>query len=343
MVTLNMKLFAPLDIRGVELKNRIVMSPMCMYSCEDGSGRVTDFHKVHYASRAAGQVGLIVVEATAVSPEGRISVNDLGLWDDGHVDGLRELVGLIRSFGSKAGIQIAHAGRKSTVPGTIIAPSAIAFNDKSPVPVEMDADRIRDTREKFVQAAVRAARAGFDVIEIHAAHGYLIHEFLSPLSNRREDEYGGSAANRFRFLGEIIEGVRSVWQGPLFVRISASDYHPEGLSVEDVLYFVGEMKRRGVDLIDCSSGGLLPVAPPGVGPGYQVAFSSRIRRETGILTGTVGMIADPWQAETILSSEQADLVFLGRELLRDPYWPRRAAKELGVVFHPPRQYQRGWV
>lgn len=223
---MNTVLFSPYTTRGLTLKNRIVMSPMCMYSCDTKDGTVRTWHKIHYPARAIGQVGLIIVEATGVTPQGRISEHDLGIWDDDHIHGLHELVGLVKEHGAAIGIQLAHAGRKSEVPGEIIAPSAIPFNESSPTPKEMTKADIEETVQAFQDGARRAKKAGFDVIEIHAAHGYLINEFLSPLSNRRQDEYGGSPENRYRFLGEVIDAVREVWDGPLFVRISASDYHP---------------------------------------------------------------------------------------------------------------------
>jgi len=334
------KLFEPFSIKGMELKNRIVMSPMCMYSCTDQDGIVTDWHKIHYASRAVGQVGLIIVEATAVTPQGRISPHDLGIWSDGHIAGLKELVRLAHDNGARIGIQIAHAGRKANLEEPIVAPSAIPFPEMK-VPEEMTSAKIRETVDAFAAAAERASLAGFDCIEIHAAHGYLINQFLSPLTNHRQDEYGGSRDNRYRFLREVIDRVRSVWKGPLFVRISAEEYAPEGNHIEDYVYFATQMKEQGVDLIDCSSGGVVPF-PLAAYPGYQVPYAERIRNTVGIPTAAVGLITSPAHAESIVSCGQADLVLLARELLRDPYWPRRAAKELGVELPAPRQYVRGW-
>ncbi|WP_307336027.1 NADPH dehydrogenase NamA [Caldalkalibacillus uzonensis] len=334
-------LFSPYTIKNVTFKNRIVMSPMCMYSCMKGDGKVTDWHRVHYTSRAVGQVGLIIVEASAVTPQGRISVHDLGVWSDEHIEGLEELVRLSHEHGAKIGIQLAHAGRKATVDGPIIAPSAIPFNDKLETPQAMTAEQIKETITAFQHAARRAKAAGFDVVEIHAAHGYLINEFLSPLSNKRNDTYGGDRDCRYRFLQEVIEAVKQEWEGPLFVRISASDYHPDGLDIEDYVYYAQKMKAQGVDLIDCSSGGVVP-AKINVYPGYQVPFAERIKKEAGVATGAVGLITSALQAEEILQNERADLVFLARELLRDPYWPRRAAQELNVDIEAPRQYERGW-
>lgn len=335
------KLFEPIEIRGVTFRNRIVMSPMCMYSCPEQDGKVQDWHLVHYPSRAVGGAGLIIVEATAVQPEGRISNEDLGIWEDGHVEGLKHLTRLIRQHGAAAGIQLAHAGRKSETDGDIFAPSAIAFSDRYKTPKEMTEDDIRNTVSAFRDAAERAKEAGFDVIELHGAHGYLLNEFLSPLSNRRTDSYGGNAENRYRIVRETIDAVREVWDGPLFVRISASDYTDGGMTPEDYVKMAEWMKEQGVDLIDVSSGAVVParIAPY---PGYQVPFSETVRNGADILTGAVGLIEEPVHAEEIVQNGRADLVLLGRELLRDPYWPRRAAKELGAEIQPPVQYERGW-
>lgn len=334
-------LFSPYTIKQLTLKNRIVMSPMCMYSCPDESGKVNDWHKLHYPARAVGQVGLIILESTAVTAQGRISPIDLGIWSDEHVPGLTELVGLVHGQDAHIGIQINHAGRKAVLDGPIIAPSAVAFNDKSKTPEEMTQQQMEETIAAFTAAARRAKEAGFDLIEIHAAHGYLINEFLSPLSNTRNDAYGGDRDRRYLFLREVIESVKTVWDGPLFVRISAHDYHPEGNTPEDYIYYAGLMKEQGVDLIDVSSGGVLG-GPSKVYPGYQVPFAEAIRREAGMATSAVGMITEPEHAEEILQNGRADLVFLARELLRDPYWPRTAAKQLGVTLEAPKQYRRGW-
>jgi NADPH2 dehydrogenase len=334
-------LFSSIRMKQMELKNRIVMSPMCMYSCMAQDGKVTNWHKTHYVSRAVGGVGLVILEATAVTPQGRISAEDLGIWSDEHIGGLKELVSLIHEQGAKAGIQLAHAGRKATVDGPIIAPSPLPFSDKMKTPQEMTPDQIAATIDAFVQAAGRAKEAGFDCIELHAAHGYLINEFLSPLTNKRDDEYGGDAERRYRFLREIINGVKKVWQGPLFVRISANDYHPEGNTVETYISYASLMKEQGVDLIDCSSGGVVPV-PVETYPGYQVPYAAAIRSSAGIATGAVGLITSGIQAEDILRSGRADLILLARALLRDPYWPRTAAKELGYSIQAPRQYERAW-
>ena len=335
------KLFSPYTVKDVTLKNRIVMSPMCMYSCEKEDGVITDFHMIHYTTRAIGQVGLIMVEASAVVPQGRISAQDLGIWNDEQKDGLTKLVTQLKENGAKTAIQLAHAGRKATVEGDIYAPSAIAFDDKSKKPVEMTTEQIQETISAFKESARRSKEAGFDIIELHAAHGYLVHQFLSPLSNKRSDEYGGSAENRYRFLKEIIEAVKTEWDGPLFVRVSASDYTEGGLTVDDHVVFAKWMKEQGVDLIDVSSGALVH-APINVYPGYQVPFADKIKQQANIDTGAVGLITTGRQAEEILQSERADLIFVARELLRDPYFPRTAAKELNETISAPVQYERGW-
>ncbi|MGN1399996.1 MAG: NADPH dehydrogenase NamA [Bacillus sp. (in: firmicutes)] len=337
---MNRALFSTYSLKGVTLKNRIVMSPMCMYSSTE-EGKVQNWHRIHYGSRAVGGTGLIMIEATAVTPQGRISNRDLGIWNDDHIEGLRELTALIHEQGAKAAIQIAHAGRKATVDGTIIAPSALAFNEQSKTPEAMTIDQIKETVQAFKEGAVRAKKAGFDIIEIHGAHGYLINEFLSPVANRREDQYGGAAENRYRFLKEILRAVREEWEGPLFVRVSANDYLPQGLTVENYIEFVKWMKEDGADLIDVSSGAVAPAKIP-VFPGYQVSLSEKIKHGAYIPTGAVGLITSGLQAEEIIQNQRADLVFIGRELLRDPYWPRKAAHELGVDIEVPVQYDRAW-
>nr|WP_263325815.1 NADPH dehydrogenase NamA [Neobacillus sp. Marseille-Q6967] len=339
---MNVKLFSPFTIKDVTFKNRIVMAPMCMYSSHNKDGHIQNWHRTHYTTRAVGQVGLIIVEATAVTPQGRISPQDLGIWSDDHIDGFKEIVSLMKEHGAKTGIQLAHAGRKAVLEGEILAPSAISFNEKMKTPKEMTKADIAETVEAFKKGAERAAKAGFDVIEIHGAHGYLINEFLSPLSNKRTDEYGGPADHRYRFLSEVIDAVKSVWEGPLFVRVSAHDYNEDGLTPEDYITFSQWMKDQGVDLIDVSSGGVAP-AQINVYPGYQVKYSETIKNGTEIPTGAVGLITTGKQAEEILQNDRADLVFLARELLRDPYWPRTAAKELGVQIEAPKQYERGWI
>ncbi|MFC3211656.1 NADPH dehydrogenase NamA [Planomicrobium okeanokoites] len=336
------KLFENLTIKNVTFKNRIVMAPMCMYESDGEDGRVTDWHRIHYPSRAVGGSGLIMLEATAVQPQGRISARDLGIWEDSHVEGLTELVRLIKISGAKTAIQLAHAGRKATVEGEIQAPSPLPFNENYKTPVEMAKQEIKETVNAFKQGAIRSDQAGFDVIELHAAHGYLINEFLSPLTNKRTDEYGGSAENRYRFLREIIDAVNEVWQKPLFVRISAHDYTDGGMTPELYIEMASWMKQQGVDLIDVSSGALVPANIP-VYPGYQVKFAETIRQGANIPTGAVGLITSPLQAEEILQNDRADMVFLARELLRDPYWPYRASKELGAEIEAPVPYKRGWV
>lgn len=334
------KLFSPYTVKGVTIKNRIVMSPMCMYS-SDESGKVKNWHLTHYTTRAVGQVGLIMVEATAVSSEGRISPRDLGIWSDEHIDGLKNIVSLSKEHGSKVAIQLAHAGRKAELEEEILAPSAIAFDESYKTPKEMTKEDIQNKVQNFKEGARRAKAAGFDIIEIHGAHGYLINEFLSPISNKREDEYGGSAQNRYRFLKEVIEAVKEEWNGPLFVRVSAFDYLDEGLKADDYVPFAKWMKEQGVDLIDVSSGAVAP-APITAYPGYQVQFADQIKNEANIDTGAVGLITNGFQAEEILRNNRADLVFLARELLRDPYWPRTAAKELREEIQAPVQYEYGW-
>lgn len=336
------KLFEEYSIKNVTFKNRIVMAPMCQYSSHNQNGHVEDWHHVHYPTRAVGQVGLIILEATAVLPEGRISVKDLGIWSDEHTAGLTELVQSMKLHGAKTGIQLAHAGRKSTVDGDIFAPSPLAFNDQYKTPVEMSKDDIANTVNAFKAGAIRAKEAGFDVIELHGAHGYLINEFLSPLTNKRSDEYGGSEENRYRLLREVIDAVRSIWEGPLFVRISAHDYTEGGMTPEAYVTMTKWMKEQDVDLVDVSSGANVPATIDSF-PGYQVTFAETIKHGTPIATGAVGMITSPLQAEEILKNNRADLIFLARELLRDPYWPYRAAKELRTEIKSPVQYERGWL
>lgn len=335
------KLFTPWTVKDVTIKNRIVMAPMCMYSSHEKDGKLQPFHMAHYISRAIGQVGLIIVEATAVNPQGRISDQDLGIWSDDHIEGFAKLTEQVKAQGSKIGIQLAHAGRKAELEGDIYAPSAIPFDEQSKTPAEMTTEQIKETIQEFKQAAARAKEAGFDIIELHAAHGYLMHEFLSPLSNHRTDEYGGSHENRYRFLGETIEAVKEVWDGPLFVRISASDYTDKGLDIADHIGFAKWMKEQGVDLIDCSSGALVQ-ADINVFPGYQVSFAEKIREQAEIATGAVGLITTGTMAEEVLQNNRADLIFVARELLRDPHFARSAAKQLNTEIPSPVQYDRAW-
>ena len=336
------KLFEPLTIKNVTFKNRIVMAPMCMYESGKEDGRVTDWHRIHYPARAVGGSGLIILEATAVQPQGRISARDLGIWEDGHIEGLAELVRLIKISGAKTGIQLAHAGRKATVDGEIQAPSPLPFNENYKTPAEMTKQEIAETVDAFRLGAIRSDKAGFDCIELHAAHGYLINEFLSPLTNKRTDEYGGNAENRYRILREIIDAVNDVWQKPLFVRISAHDYTDGGMTPELYLEMAKWMKQQGVDLIDVSSGALVPANIP-VYPGYQVKFAETIKHGAEIAAGAVGLITSPLHAEEILQNDRADMIFLARELLRDPYWAYRASKELGAEIEAPVPYRRGWI
>jgi 2,4-dienoyl-CoA reductase-like NADH-dependent reductase (Old Yellow Enzyme family) len=349
-------LFDPLAIREVKFANRVFVSPMCQYSSHDGYAN--DWHFVHLGSRAVGGAGLVLTEATAVLPEGRISPQDLGIWADEHIEMLGRIVSFIHEQGSVAGMQLAHAGRKASThrpwetPGAIseseggwkkvVAPSAVAFADTYPMPQALTTEGIQEVVSAFAAAARRACQAGFRVLEIHGAHGYLIHEFLSPLSNRREDDYGGSFDNRTRLCREIVAAVRSTWpkELPLFVRISSTDWIEGAWEVDDSVKLATQLKQIGVDLIDCSSGGNVPHAKIPVGPGYQVAFAERIRREADIMTGAVGMITSPVQAEHIIRTEQADAVIMAREFLRDPYWPLRAARELDQPIAWPVQYLR---
>ncbi len=349
-------LFDSLTIRDVTLANRIVVSPMCQYSCENGFA--TDWHLVHLGSRAVGGAGLVFAEATAVEARGRISPQDLGLWSDAHIEPLARITRFIDSCGSVAGIQLAHAGRKASVGrpwehdgklaeseggwSDVVAPSALPFSANYPMPVALTSDGIATVVRAFGDAARRAREAGYRVIELHGAHGYLLHEFLSPLSNQRADGYGGSFDNRTRIVRETVEAVRAEWpeRFPLFVRISATDWVPGGWDVEQSVELARMLKPLAVDLIDCSSGGNVPGVKIHIGPGYQTKLAERVRQEAGILTGAVGMITSAVQAEQILRSGQADLVFMARQMLRDPYWPLHAAAELGVNVSWPAQYLR---
>ena len=335
------KLFSPIQLKQIKLKNRIVMSPMCMYQSTNKDGHLTPFHYTHYVSRAVGQVGLIMLEATAVLPEGRISDQDLGIWSDAHISDLKQLNEQMHTYGSKTGIQLAHAGRKAGIEPPIFAPSAIPFNGQSIKPTEMTSADIQHTIAAFTAAARRAKEANFDMIELHGAHGYLINEFLSPLTNQRTDEYGGNRENRYRFLREIIAAVKAVWHGPLFVRISADEYADGGNTIDDFIYFVNQMKNQGIDLIDCSTGGVVP-ARIDVYPGYQVRYSDQIKSHAQIMTGAVGLLTNGKQAEDILQQGQADLIFIGRALLRNPYWAKAAADDLGYSLQAPSSYERGW-
>ena len=351
-------LFTPLKLRDVEARNRVGVSPMCQYSSRDGFAG--DWHLVHLGAFATGGAGIVFTEATAVLPEGRITPQDLGVWDDAHVDMLSRIAGFVAGQGAVPGMQLAHAGRKAgtrrpwdpgptTVPegeggwpGEVWAPSAVPFSDAYPAPRALDAEGIHRVVRSFADAAGRALDAGFRILEVHAAHGYLLHEFLSPLSNRRDDEYGGSFENRTRIVREVVDAVRERWPErlPLSVRISATDWAEGGWNVDESVELARTLGGHGVDLVDASSGGLVPHQKVPVAPGYQVPFASRIRREAGIATAAVGLIADPAQADAIIRDGDADLVLLGREMLRQPRWPLFAAHILGVEGPWPAQYLR---
>ena len=348
-------LFDPLALRGVTLANRVGVSPMCQYSCTDGFA--TDWHLVHLGSRAVGGAGLVFTEATAVLAEGRISPQDLGIWDDRHVAPLARIARFVRSQGAAPGIQLAHAGRKGStyrpwdgqgmVPEgqggwAVGAPSALPFAPGYPAPHAMSEAEIAGVVRGFVQAAARASAAGFQVVEVHAAHGYLLHEFLSPLANRRTDRYGGSLANRTRLVREVVSAVRAEWPAalPLFVRISATDWREGGWDLPQSIELARALRDLGVDVVDCSSGGQVPDAVIPTAPGYQVAFAAEIRRATGVTTAAVGLITEPAQADAIVRAGEADLVMLARAELRDPYWPLHAAQELRGALAWPIQYLR---
>lgn len=350
-----MHLFDELPIRGVTLRNRVIVSPMCQYSSTDGFAN--DWHLVHLGSRAVGGAAIVFTEASAVSPEGRISPHDLGIWKDEHIEFLSRIARFIRQQGALAGTQLAHAGRKASTPrpwegtGTILAarggwnpigPSGIPFDANHVTPQPLDEAGIRRVVNDFAAAARRAWEAGFEAIEIHAAHGYLIHEFLSPLSNVRQDSYGESFDNRTRFLREIVTAVRRVWpeSHPLFVRISATDWAEGGWDPDQSTELAAQLAPLGVDVIDCSSGGLVPNVNVPLRPGYQTPFSKQIREATGILTAAVGLIDEPNFADEILNRGDADLVELAREFLRQPYWPLRVAREFGFRIPWPIQYLR---
>lgn len=334
-------LFSPFQLKNLTLKNRIVMPPMCMYSA-DNDGNPNDWHYIHYTTRAIGGAGLIILEATGVESRGRITDKDLGIWKDEHVEGLSKIVKACHQYGAKVGIQLGHAGRKSEVKEeSCIAPSSILFNSDYRLPIEMNKDDIQTVSLAFKEAARRADQAGFDVIEIHAAHGYLISEFLSPLTNTRTDEYGGSIVNRYRFLKDILQEVTAVWpkEKPIIVRVSAEDYAEGGNHDTDLARIMKAIKRQGIDLVNVSSGGVVDV-PVKAYPGYQTTFAETIRREAKLPVITGGLISSPSMAEEILRNERADLIFIGRELLRNPYWPLYAGKEVREEIDWPAQYNR---
>lgn len=351
-------LFEPLQLRDITLRNRIAVSPMCQYSATGGFAN--DWHLVHLGSRAVGGAGLIIAEATAVSPEGRITPDDLGIWQDAHIAGLQRITEFLEAHGAVPGIQLAHAGRKASHQSPwkggaaitpehggwqTVGPGAQLFKEGEPAPQELDTAGIGKVVADFRQAAVRALAAGFKVVEIHGAHGYLLHEFYSPLSNFRNDAYGGSFDNRIRLLVTVTDAVREVWpEGlPLLVRISASDWAEGGWTIDDSVKLAKVLKSHGADMIDCSSGGNVPRAAIPARPLYQVPFAERIRKEAGIPTGAVGMINTAAEAEEVLQTGRADLIFMARQLLRDPYFPLHAARELGALLPYPVQYERADV
>ncbi|GHC33479.1 NADH:flavin oxidoreductase/NADH oxidase [Streptomyces cinnamoneus] len=360
-------LFQPYTLRSLTLPNRVWMAPMCQYSAEvfgPNAGVANDWHFAHYTARAAGGTGLILVEASAVSPEGRISPADLGIWNDTQAEALRGITTFLKEQGTVPGIQIAHAGRKAATDRPWrggepvgpeegwqpVGPSPLPFKDGHPVPRELTAEQIKETVAQFGAAARRARQAGFEVVEVHGAHGYLIHEFLSPHSNHRTDEYGGSFENRIRLALEVVDAVRAQWpeELPVLFRVSATDWltentedDREGWTGDDTVRLARELKAHGVDLLDVSSGGMAPGARIPVGPGYQVPFAQRVKDEAGLPVAAVGLITEPGQAEKIVANGEADAVLLGRELLRDPYWARRAAHALGAEARTPDQY--GWA
>ncbi len=351
-------LFTALRQRGVSMRNRIAVSPMCQYSCEDGFA--TDWHLVHLGARAVGGAGLVMAEAAAVVPEGRISPADLGVWRDAQVEPLARVFRFLKDQGAVPAIQLAHAGRKASTDAPwrggsplgperggwhdAVGPSPLAFAEGYQAPTELDQAGIDRVVDAFAASAARMLDAGAEVIELHAAHGYLLHQFLSPLSNHREDGYGGRFENRIRLVCETVEAVRRVWpeDKPLWLRISATDWVEGGWDVEQSVELVRQVKDLGVDLVDCSSGGAVPDAVIPVAPGFQVPFAERIRRETGVATGAVGMITEPGQADAIVRDGRADVVLMAREFLRRPQWPLHAADELGASPPMPRQYERGF-
>lgn len=349
------KLFTPLTLRGITCRNRIFVSPMCQYSSRDGFP--TDWHLVHLGSRAVGGAGLVMVEATAVSPEGRISPDDSGIWDDRHTKAFRPITRFILEQGAVPAIQLAHAGRKASTDlpwqgdGPLgpeargwqpLAPSAVPFAPGHPLPRELTVAELDMVEAQFRAAAQRALAGGFQVVEVHMAHGYLLHEFLSPLANRRSDEYGDSLENRLRFPLRVARAVRDAWPQdlPVFVRISATDWVAGGWDLPQSIILAQRLKALGIDLIDCSAGAVVPDEPVPAGPGYQVPFAAAIRKEVDVATGSVGFITDPAQAEQIVATSQADAVLLARQMLRDPYWPLHAARALGVEVPWPVQYLR---
>ena len=352
------KLFSGLKLRGVEFRNRVFVSPMCQYCSKDSMP--TEWHFVHLGSRAVGGAGLVMTEAAAVSPEGRITPWDNGMWSDTQAEAFKPIAAFIKAQGAIPGIQLCHTGGKASTDAPWrdrkplgegeggwkpVAPSPVRFDSACPVPRELTGSEIKEIVSQFAAAASRCRQAGFEVLELHMAHGYLCHQFLSPLANRRRDEYGGSLENRTRFPLEVARAVRETWPDPLplFVRISCNDWVPGGWDLAQSVELCRGFKKMGVDLIDCSSGGMVPDATIPVGPGYQIPFAAAIRREVGIATGAVGLITQPTQAEQIVATGQADAVLLGREFLRNPYWPLYAAKALGGEISWPVQYERAKI
>ena len=351
------RLFSSITIRGQEIKNKCWVSPMCQYSSEDGFSN--NWHLVHLGSRAAGGAGLVMTEAAAISPEGRISPNDLGIWKDEHIEGLLKITNFIKDMNSIPAIQIAHSGRKGSTHKPWeggysvsdneggwrpVGPSPIPFDNNSVTPKELSVSEIKDLEIKFADSAKRSENAGFKCIELHMAHGYLVHEFLSPISNKRQDNYGGSFDNRIRFALNIVKKVRDAISENtlLLVRISATDYADNGWDENQSVELSKKFKDLGVDLIDCSSGGNYSEQEIVAEPNYQVSFSKKIKKEADILTGAVGLITEPYQAEKILTDNEADVIFMGRELLRNPYWPLNAIKEIDGDSNPPNQYLRSF-
>jgi len=349
------KLFSPIELRTLKIRNRIFVSPMCQYSCTNGIP--TDWHLVHYGSRAVGGAGLVMVEATAVVPEGRISPNDCGLWNDEQAEAFKPITAFISDQGAIPAIQLGHAGRKASTEAPWLggkyvsandggwqplAPSPLAFSGGMPVPTELSETEMKQISAAFVASAERAFNAGFKAVEVHMAHGYLLHQFLSPLSNQRNDQYGGSLENRTRFPLQVAEQVRKFWPDdlPVLVRISATDWADNGWDLEQSIELCKQLKALGIDFIDCSTGGLIPDAVIPVAPGFQVPMAEKIKKQVGIPTGAVGLITEPEQSEQIVATGQADAVFLAREFLRDPHWPLRAARELQVDLPWPLQYER---
>ncbi|WP_317394529.1 NADPH dehydrogenase NamA [Faecalicoccus pleomorphus] len=340
------KLLTPVQIAGLSLKNRVVMPPMCMYEVKNKDGKVTDFHLAHYGARAIGQVGLIIVEATAVQPDGRLTDQDLGIWSDDHIPGLKRLVDAVHALGSQIGIQLGHGGRKAQDAKVKLAPSAIAYNEEYGIPEAMMLTDIKTTQQAFVQAAARAKQAGFDMIELHGAHGYLINEFLEPLTNQREDEYGGSLENRYRFVKEMLPDVKEAFGGPVWMRLSltAYDQTSQQNTIEEYQQIGKWLEEDGVDCIDVSTGGLLDTTPNiPIFAGYQVAYTQKMKEAVSIPVTAVGLIHEPALAEYILQSDQADLIEVGRALIRNSNWVVDAAKMLHdknfAIYN--NSYQRG--